>query len=241
MEKQIEAMTSAQEKLYEEIDAIAKDRQLYANPYKPIYDGIGDISAYINSPLKIMWLLKESYDRDKQGNIGYGDWCVYEPFHTDDAWKIMTYKAMTYILYGYEHNLYWKTLPNIRDQKDLINILDSIAYINLNKMPAKQHSRSNDYDIYEQYQIWKDIINKQINVYSPDVIIMGGTKRFFDFGENKLSHVKTLGNVKKVEIYKYNDRWLLSAHHPSRYTEEYIDGLINALRFVSQQIKSTNS
>lgn len=233
----IEELTQAQEKLHEEITAIAKNKKLYANPYKPIYDGVGNIPAYINSPLRIMWILKESYDRDKQGNIGFGDWCVYEPFYADDAWTIMTYKALTYILYGYKNNLSWETLPNIRDHKDLIKILDSVAYINLNKMPAKQHSQSYDYDIYEQYLIWKEIINKQINVYSPDVIIMGGTKRFFDFGENKLSLVKTLGEVKKVEIYKYGNQWLLSAHHPSRYTGEYIDGLIDALHFVSQQIK----
>lgn len=233
----VKELTQAQEELHEEITAIAKNKKLYANPYKPIYDGVGNISAYINSPLRIMWILKESYDRDDAGNVGYGDWCVYEPFYTDNAWKIMTYKAMTYILYGFQSNLCWETLPNIRDHKDLIKRLDSIAHININKMPAKQHSKSNDYDIYEQYKIWKNIINKQINVYSPNVIIMGGTKRFFDFEENKLSFVKTLGVVKKVEIYKYGNQWLLSAHHPSRYTGEYIDGLIDALHFVSQQIK----
>ena len=50
-------LNSFQKECHDKISVLAQT----STNSEPIYDGIYDIDGYSNSPLKIMWILKEAY------------------------------------------------------------------------------------------------------------------------------------------------------------------------------------
>ncbi len=237
----VEELTQKQEKLHQKINAIAEKLN---NGLEPIYDGVGNIPIYLNSPLKIMWLLKESYDQDKQGNKGNGNWSIYDAVQNDTAWSYLSFQRMAYVLYGYNNGVYCedKDMPKIRNRKEMVKDLANLAYININKLPGG--TSSDDSHIARCYNIWKDIINEQIEVYNPNVIILGGTEKFLDFKNEfiQCKHYENKDVNPKIEskIYKWGNRWVISVYHPGYMmsTEVYVDIIIDSLKYVDEQIKS---
>ncbi len=234
--KTVEELTLAQKKLHLKMNNIVEH---HWKDKEPVWDGVNDIPAYLSSPLKIMWILKETWEKGD----GRGGWNAYSLFDSTDSWGIRTYKAMAYIKYGFENNVYWDNLQHIKKNASLINILKNIAYINISKIPGQTDSPAGH--IQECCKIWKDLIEEQISVYDPDVIIYGGTANFLippsELTEEKCQ--KPIFNKYwhpeiKTLIFKYNGRWIISARHPGRYNEVYIDSLIDALHYVKDQIKS---
>lgn len=233
-----EELIKAQEALHEEIQHIAEEEGLVSKDLCPIYDGVANIEDYLHSTLKIMWLLKEPYDDfDEAGNPTGGGWIMSEDgLNHPEAWKQRSYQGMTYITYGYRHNSYWGDLPAIRNNKSMLNELKSVAYINISKMPG--HKNTSDFEAASYYSLWKEIIKTQITVYNPDVIIFGGTMKFFepDLDKTLLTKLESIGTDDTFcNIFKYNKRWLISAKHPARFSEVYVDGVIDSLKFVEQQ------
>ena len=236
----VEELTQKQEKLHQKINAITEKLN---NGLNPIYDGVGNIDCYLSSPLKIMWLLKESYDQDKQGNRGTGDWSIYDAVQNDTAWSYLSFQRMAYVLYGYNNNVHSedKGMPKIRYNKDMVKYLANIAYININKLPGE--TTSNDSHIAKCYNEWKDIIIEQIEVYNPDVIILGGTEKFLDFRSEftQAEHYYNEDVNPRLDskIYKWGNRWIISVHHPGYMmnTEVYVDLIIDSLKYVEEQIK----
>ena len=235
--KSVEELTKAQNDLIDEIQTFAESNNLASEEICPIYDGVADIEAYLKSSLKIMWILKESYD-DDGGGWYLGD--VWDGEKKEkDSWKNQTWKGMSYALYGFRNNLYWSELPAIRQNKNMLDELKSIAYINMSKMPGTRQTSDTQARLY--YNTWKDIIYKQINLYEPDVIVFGGTFKFFyNPSELETSKQECIENTDankntRAIIYKYNGKWLISTQHPSRYGEVYIDCLIDALKYVENR------
>ncbi|MBQ7672432.1 MAG: hypothetical protein IJS49_05065 [Paludibacteraceae bacterium] len=238
--KTVEELIKEQEALHQEIDRIAESLD---NGLSPIYDGVGNIDIYLSSPLKIMWLVKESYDQDKQGNKGTGNWSIYDAVQRDTAWSYLSFQRMTYALYGYNNGIYYegKDMPMIRDHKEMVKDLANIAYININKLPGG--TSSSDSHIASCYKIWNKIIDEQIEVYNPDVIILGGTKKFLDF-RDELIPCKQYDNNDvnpklSSNVYKWGSRWIISVCHPGyrMSTEVYVDLVIDSLRYVAEQLK----
>ena len=235
----IEQLTYAQEKIHEQINFISKSHNL---KQEPIYDGVGSIAEYLKSPMKIMWVLKEAYDMDTDGNIGNGDWIDYNLFNEEESCNIKTYRGMAYVMYGFYNDIYWgdSRFPKMNIQ--MLKLLNSTAYININKMPANQQTKSNDSDMRLHYNMWKNIINNQIHEYAPDVIIFAGTFKFFYNPTELKNDLKEcfentdMSINKKALIYKHNDQWMISVHHPCMYGEVYIDTLIDALKYVKDRI-----
>jgi len=237
----VEELTKSQKKLHEEIQQFAEKIN---NGLEPIYDGVGNIDTYLHSPLKIMWLLKESYDQDKKGNRGTGNWSIYEAVQNDTAWSYLSFQRMAYVLYGYNNHIYCegKDMPKIRNHREMVKDLANIAYININKLPGG--TTSDDSHIARCYKEWKNIIGKQIEVYNPDVIILGGTEKFLDFKNEfvQCEHYENTGVNPKLDskIYKWGNRWIISVYHPGYMmsTEVYVDLIIDSLKYVNEQIKS---
>ncbi|MBR5958459.1 MAG: hypothetical protein IKZ99_08855 [Salinivirgaceae bacterium] len=231
--KSIEELTKAQNDLIDEIQAFAESKKLVTEDICPIYDGVADIDAYLKSSLKIMWILKNAYDaNDGNNNPNGGGWYLKDVLDS----SVQTWRGMAYAIYGFRNDLDWGALPAISQNKKIIDEIKSVAYININKMPGLK-SISDSEALY-CYNLWKDILNKQIDVYEPDVIIFGGTFRFFyNSDELESSKQECFENLdskadKKAIVYKYNGKWLISVHHPSRYGGVYIDTLIDALNYV---------
>lgn len=239
--KTIKELTDAQNALIDEIQEFAESKNLVNENTCPIYDGVADIESYLKTSLKIMWVMKEPYDdKDENGRPIGGGWYMWEAFERENAWKQKSWKGMTYAVYGFRNNLYWDKLPAIRQNKNMLDELKSVAYINMSKMPGLNDTKDSQAQSY--YNLWKDILHKQMEVYEPDVFIFGGTFRFFYNPKELESSMQEcfvnpdVNPSIKAVVYKYNGRWLISVRHPSRDGEKevYIDTLIDALKYVDE-------
>jgi hypothetical protein len=231
----LEELTQAQKKLHEEIQQFAEKHCLANDNICPIYDGVENIEAYLKSPLKIMWLLKEPYDEDG------GGWNISAAYKNEAGKKKATYRRMAAATFGFTNNMYYEQIRKMSGEIDIFPSLDSIAYINLSKMPGNNRTSSASAKAY--YTLWKDILHKQINVYNPDVIIFGGTMNFFEFSkEPHLFDTYFNSDVNpdcKAKIYQHENRWSISIYHPSAIVsdEVYIDLLIDSLKTIQKNRK----
>lgn len=211
---QIETMTLAQEALRNEIDELADSKGLWTEDVGPIRDGVADIEAYQQSSPKVMWVLKEPYDDFKEDGSPYGgDYTLMEDLKKNRNAQLgtmpLTIQRIIYTTYGiftdYEYDdMGWYYEP------ETYKYLFQIAYINLSKMPGGTKSGS----MTTKYQIWRDIVLKQFDLYKPDVMIFGHTFQDVkdDLGVRDEDRILT-GNG-WVDIYRKDNRLYVDAYHP---------------------------
>ena len=211
---QIEAMTLAQGALRSEIDELADSKGLWTEDVGPIRDGVADIEAYQQSSPKVMWVLKEPYDDFKEDGSPYGgDYTLMEDLKKNRNAQLgtmpLTIQRVIYTTYGiftdYEYDdMGWYYEP------ETYKYLFQIAYINLSKMPGGKKSGS----MTTKYQIWRDIVLKQFDLYKPDVMIFGHTFQDVkdDLGVRDEDRILT-GNG-WVDIYRKDNRLYVDAYHP---------------------------
>lgn len=83
------------------------------------------------------------------------------------------------------------------------------------------------------YACWKPILDKQIELYQPDVIIFGNTFSCFKadmVGSDRQPDI-TIGDH-SFHVYRHNGRLLIDAYHPNQRTitrEEYVNSLIDQI------------
>lgn len=222
-------LQKAQNEISDAIYAHAKSLGFDENVIKPITDGVSDIGGYLKSNPKVMWVLKEPNGQKEDGSLEYGDWSIAKQGFKDlDAVaKVNTWQPMIYVMYGYLHGLYYDDMNYIRDDHNMAKVMRQIAYLNASKMPG--YNRSYTKDIEHYYHQWKPILDRQLDLYAPDVIIFGNTFAHFkkDFEEKGLEKKYTFPGW--IDIYKSNNCLLFDAYHPSRKGKEYVDTLIEAL------------
>lgn len=196
----------------------------------PIIDGVIDVYAYLNSNPRIMWILKEPYDDvDKDGNPSGGGWSLQEALERqmDENVRglVPSYKRMIYAMEGIRHSTQYEDMWYYYEENMPQNLQD-IVHINLSKMPGLTNSG----DMAEKYELWKDIVSRQIRLYDPQVIILGGTIQYVeDFKEKK---EVSIGNYEGyVDVYSCDGRLLLDVYHPAcRYSaQKYVDMLSKAV------------
>ncbi|NOZ35913.1 MAG: hypothetical protein GXO80_11520 [Chlorobi bacterium] len=219
------------EKQIEEIDKLIKKK--YGKDY--ISDGIVDIDKYLKAEYKILWILKEPHDKG-----GYENWDIrnllkdakYENGLNPDMRA--TFSNIIYASYGILNGFkLWDDIDYISENHDIIDVLQEIAFININKLPGE--NTSNDSKIQEAFNKFKEIIEKQIEVFKPDIIIGGNTiyKYMSDFF--KLKDLKIVKKIEYLEYYPTEERVLIDAWHPANMKkgltkEKYCDGIINAAK-----------
>ncbi len=231
-----------QNDLHEKIVEIAEDCGISKQKpiIKPIKDGVADIREYLKSTPKIMWVLKEPYDKfTSNGNPKGGDWSFTELFKNNDVWKDENmWKLMIQINYAIRNNLKWQELDYISDNPRMREELRKTAYINLSKIPG--FTVSSDDHLWECYQIWKDLILEQIRVYSPDIIIFGYTFKFLKKDLNITEvPISTVSGQWNSDAYKKDGRIYIDAYHPSRKGGEdggrdYVMSIIKAINKFSK-------
>lgn len=229
---QIEAMTLAQEALRNEIDELADSKGLWTEDVGPIRDGVADIEAYQQSSPKVMWVLKEPYDDFKEDGSPYGgDYTLMEDLKKNRNAQLgtmpLTIQRVIYTTYGiftdYEYDdMGWYYEP------ETYKYILQIAYINLSKMPGGTKSGS----MTTKYQIWRDIVLKQFDLYKPDVMIFGHTFQDVkdDLGIEDKDKILT-GNG-WVDIYRKDNRLYVDAYHPGIPGSDrmYVNTIANNVR-----------
>ena len=205
------------------------------NKLKPIKDGVADIKAYLSQQPRIMWILKEPYDKftktGKPKNAGlesFPDWFNDEYFwDTVDRGNKSIYRTISTVSYNILHNSKKKR----RDitVEEIHKTIRQIAFINMSKLPGRTTTPSELLDDY--YDQWKNILKEQKEIYKPQIIIFGNTFSYFkkDFGiEGKPLHRKS---GKWCSDTYYNDGIIfVDAYHPDRKDDNYVATIVKAIR-----------
>jgi len=206
----------------------------------PITDGIIDINKYYNAKYKILWILKEPYDGfDDDGMPSGGDWDLCDVIRKkqtiyDFIGGRRTFKPMIYTSWSILNDFcLWDYMDNVEDNPTMLEAFKSIAYINIKKLPGYTSSSSSV--IKNAYQLYKDILLKQIDYYNPDIVIGGSTLDYFfnDLGfkgEEMQKHESVYYIVKDNKIF-------IKAYHPSQRSsttevtqEKYCDDIITTIK-----------
>lgn len=221
-----------QNQLYIMIDKRAKESGLYREgEFEPIYDGVycKDAKKYLNSKIRIMWVLKEPYDDENDdGEPCGGGWNYFDCFEPSKSpWKIRTWKNMIYTTYGILNNLKYEDMETIEDNPEMADVLLEIACINLSKMPG--HTTTDSSLLPTYYETWKDILKQQMDLYSPQVIIFANT---FDYFKEDLFKGEILEPVDSItQVYKKDGVRYIDAYHPQCRIKRgtYVNSIINCL------------
>jgi len=215
--------------LDEEIKDIAKNlKQKKEQEDKPekmiIRDGVAFPEKYLSSKIKILWILKESYEK----NGVYG-WHVTGELKNNDqkTYKIIHEKKTLWnvclISFAILHNCTYERAMDVfkANNCDLLDAIQKIGWINLNKIAAKETS---NIDLTPQYITWEKVLKKQIDIYKPDIIICGNTLQYFSNDKNyfnfpkdeKILFQSIVPNKDKIYCYyPLKDRLYMNIHHPS--------------------------
>ncbi|HBR11872.1 MAG TPA: hypothetical protein DD740_06645 [Chryseobacterium sp.] len=184
-----------------------------------IIDGIiNPIEYYKKDNIKILWILKE-------GNVDINDYNkkrnICEEFkngeHIKNARSIATFRKIIYASYWiFNREMNWDEIPCSNDL-ECYNIVNNIAYININKYPAGNKSYDSElYKIYEKEK--KDLLN-QIENINPEVIIFGNTFKFFKKDLHIINWDIQNTEQKFSEENNYyivkNKGLIISAYHPA--------------------------
>ena len=234
----LKEMINAQKELRDKIDEVAKTKGLWTEEIGPIRDGVADVELYLQSSPKIMWVLKEPYDGFKDdGSPSDGDYTLMEDLKKcrDAQLNTMppTIQRVIYSTYGiftgYEYDdMGWYYDPEI------YKYLFQIAYINLSKMPAYPTSGN----MTSKYNIWRDIVLKQIDLFQPNVIIFGGTFQYIkeDLGIEASNRIHTEEDW-KLNVYKQKDKLYIDTYHPGvrRSPRTYVNMLVNIINEFKKQ------
>jgi hypothetical protein len=201
---------------------------------KPIYDGIINPDQFINSTYKILWILKEPYDKDTEGGWDFKKTLSLKKKITDFDTGRSTFKPIIYSSWGILNNFcLFDDMNNIEVQPSMVEILNSIAYINVKKTPGG--TTSDNRTIQRDYDTHKEIILKQIGYIDADIII----------GCRTLHHLIDDLSIKKKDGIRYgsltyfisNDKLYIDTYHPAQRTsstnvtqEQYCDNIIQVAK-----------
>ena len=220
----VQELEAKENEIQNEIKSLAEKNNLITESVEPIYDGIYSAEKYLSAPIRLMWVLKEPYDDMNENGIPCGGgWSIPKGLFKDPEYDYYTKgkqsaKMVTRLSYCLINGKKFSESRDAGDPAEIANALQDIAYINISKMPAG--GTTNNASLPEKYETWKPLLLKQIEIYSPDVIIFGNTFDYFapdlfdgSFPETKYKFGMAKGFIK-------NDSLVISAYHPGYFKSE---------------------
>lgn len=196
----------------------------------PITDGVVDIDQFLSSSPKILWILKEPWEKLKDGEIG-GNWSLTSYLKEDG--KIGnkgSWARMAYVTYSVFNNyLKYEDIPYVTKDPKVGPSLKKIVYINVKKFPGQSTSVRSEIEFY--YNRYRGLLKKQITTINPDVIIFGNIlSLFLNDLDLKIEDFKSEGSV---EVCRKKARLYINAYHPSYWRisgEKYVDDIVAVIR-----------
>jgi hypothetical protein len=229
---------------------IARHEQLYAQIKKEcsdvpnnclgVEDGAIDPKLYLESKIKIAWVLKESYDQE--GNEVAGQWAyrdflgqehLYANFITQTGAKPMWSKIAyaTYSLLQDEMPLY-DDITFLDKDPSIAEFIHHVAVVNTKKTPAVGRVLSNDGDIADAFQKNKAILGQQFALLRPQIVIGGNVLSLYRdlFG---LQEPTGYLHYQERPYYFKDNTLYIDAYHPAYWVidvEKYVDDIILVAR-----------
>ena len=241
----VEELSKKQVKIEKDIYQIAKTKGLVNDEVGAMPDGVANPVAYLSNKdyPRIAWIGKEPYDFYEESRIPHrGGWPLTEGFRTNKTWSTRTWQRVIYVMSSLQEKCLYKDLGYIHDYPEMGDVMQSIAWINLSKMPGETTSTNRRY-VADYQKYWRPMVMRQLKLYEPEVIVFCNTLTdcFYDiFPEgaqlfDKVTYVNKNGIEKHlIDIYKKNNQFLLDVYHPgrpmSRKMEElYVDKLVKTI------------
>lgn len=239
---QLNFLIDEQKRLEKYIEQRAEETQKTKSDVKPIKDGVADLTGYLNSTLKVAWILKEPWDdEDANHRPKGGGWSLvndcFNHLTLESHKKNPVWQKVAYVMYGFRNNQKWDDMPWIRNKPEMLYEIRSVAWLNASKMPGGKVS--SDSNIHEEYKnIWQPVLKEQLKVYKPDVLIFGKTfQHFCDEFENKKKIEKYCNQ--NLDFYVAGDKILIDTYHPGRKGGAYVNALIDALINAQKELKTS--
>ena len=217
----MESLFETQQRLIEEIKEKAKEIDPTIGP---IWDGVADIQAYLNSSPRVAWILKEPYE-GKPSEEGWSHPEFLSRLTLNEIDSGLTWKRVNETMFALRNHCSFQETTLVDG-----NYLKDIAWLNLSKMPGK--SISDDLYIKHYKKYWTDILKKQVEAYDPEILIFGNT---FDVCKEDLfpDGFELIDRTPIIHIYKSKGRLLLFPYHPGWWgidDENYVNPIIKAIQ-----------
>lgn len=177
----------------------------------PFFDGIINEEKYYKSNLKILWICKEPYDKREDETIRFS---LRDEINTSPR-GYYTIKIMRRIALASYCILNNATYSEALADSDVSLALQSIAYINLSKLPALTNSSGREGYFSKVYDKCKPVLLKQIDQFEPDIVIFGATCYHFmkdlglDFNEGKNLEYQDRS------VFYHDGKLFIDSCHPS--------------------------
>lgn len=189
-------------------------------------DGLADESSYLQSLPKIAFILKEAYGKENFDMRPY----YYDGAHAGSK----TWRTAPLWIAGiskiYEENK--STIAQIKTEKRNMGwkefnqeYIRKIAILNLNKQ-CTTNGKLTDRKYFQSGIDNKKFINKQIEIYNPEIIICGGTfypfyDRIYDYKNFDTKYESANQNKQYAEGYKdKKGRLIINTFHPGAIKKE---------------------
>ncbi len=188
-----------------------------------ITNGVADIDGFVDARPRIMWLLKEAY-----GEGGWDHCAMHCELTGRDIQSMPTEKRVAYTSYGLMHNERWAEMPYVYENDEMVRCFKSVAWINVSKLAGD--TVSDNGQLKNDFHHWEDIVRKQIEVYDPQIIILGNTydivKDMLAIGDKDMVSSNYFAN-----LYQKDGRKIVWAYHPNARIkdEDYVNGIIDIL------------
>jgi len=237
----VDELVNVQRNLHDRMESFAKDNfdsLEYLGSVKdeswPVYDGVIRPSEYLRSGLRIMWILKEPRDEEKNGRYCGGGWqmfadCDDENFNSKIAFgkAYQTLFRVAQISYAVENAVSVGEAMLLGAKA--VDALKYIAYVNIGKMPGPGTTPA--CRVKQLYRVWKPFVLEQIQMYKPELIICGGSgildNMAADLGSIRLSkptrmYVGHSGARKLVvDCHRWNGIPIVWTAHPTAKVSKY--------------------
>jgi hypothetical protein len=180
-------------------------------------------------------MLKEGYNADLEFKLGTDLLKPEERIKKAKGNLLPTLRGMIYVTYGLLNDKLFEEISANEIDSEMIEVITRIAWVNISKVVGKHSSKQEH--IKNEYDFWKEILFKQIKIYSPDILIFGGTFEYF-----KNDWPEYFGglppNDKKYFSWPLNEMLVISTYHPSYPFRE--DANISKECYVNEIIKKVN-
>jgi len=206
----------------ESLIALAKENDI---AHDPIMDGVVDVDKYLDAPLRILWILKEPWEKLEDGVPG-GDWRLTDFLQDPLVKPHKTHEIMAYVSYailaGFPNE---QSIPYVDQSRDVASILANVAVINVSKFPGETSSRANL--ISDAYSLFREVLLRQLSTLGPDVVIGGSTLSLFfpDLGL-QATDFKQVGTCSSCVN---GGRLYIDAYHPNQRSisrAAYVDDIV---------------
>jgi len=225
-----EQQEQIEKEIKEKYNELVRQGLYDSNKIWPIYDGVTDFEAYLSEKPRIMWILKEPWDKVSNNEPCGGGFSIPEEQQDPDFINHISF-AQQRIIYAMQsiRTLGKQKTCEMAGYWEMPQHLLNIAYINLSKMPG--YSTSNN-ALVDRARPWADIVKKQISVYDPDVIILGNVYHIV----NQLGILSDSVFEKYidglVDVYTNGKKLILNVYHPSYFViniQDYAESMTHAI------------